>query len=83
MSVLPCASRKVTADGVEHGAEDDCAWERDEVEGYLATYNLMVYHNFMEFEQDKFGEDSVQRKSVLHKHFKVFEAGAFWTMIDI
>lgn len=81
--IAPCASRVVTQDGVEHGADEDCVWSQKEVENYFGTYNVLIYHNIQEFQQDKYGEDSIQRKSVLHKHFMVSNAAPTWTMTNI
>ena len=65
--IAPCASRVIDGDGVVHGGDEDCVWDQKEVEEYLGTYSILLYNNLVEFKHNKYGEDSVQKKSVLSK----------------
>ena len=49
VNAVPCASRVVTSDGAEHGADEDCVWDQKEFQEHFGTYNLLIYHNVQEF----------------------------------
>ena len=61
--IAPCVSRVVDYYGIVHGGGEDCVQDQKDVEAYFGAYNILLYHNFVEFNQDKYGKDSVTKKS--------------------
>ena len=81
--ILPCASRLVDQDGLAHGGGEDCIWDQQEVEQYLGSYNMLMYRNIAEFKQDKYGEDSVQKKSVLSSRYSIANKNPSFTQTNV
>lgn len=48
--IVPCASKITLYDGSVVGGDEDCAWEKEDVQSYLgAAFNMLMYHNQNEF----------------------------------
>ena len=69
--LAPCASRITLFDGSTSGAEETCIWDQQKVEAKYKAYNMVIYRNVNEFQQDNFGEDIFVKKSVLQKIWNV------------
>ena len=70
--LVPCASQISTGDGVKIGGEDSCVWDKNEVDAYLGReYNMLVYYNQAGFRSQKYGEERIERKSVLDPRWTI------------
>ena len=62
---VPCGTNP---DGYDEPIRDDCEWNRTTVMDYMGdTVDLVMLYNQGTFKQEKFGEDTIDKASVLHK----------------
>lgn len=68
--MLPCASRVKIYDGSEVGGEEDCIWDKNEVEDYLGkAYYMKAFINLQKFMPDKYDDHGIERKLEVKKLF--------------
>ena len=68
LGIFPCASRIENYDGSSvSGGHDDCEWNQRSVEEYLELApSMLILYNQVEFNDRKFGDERVVKKSKLH-----------------